>query len=155
MPVPRKIPDDQDLVQLLRQGYTYQQIAEWCRVNLGTDPVAGAVANYVSRHRERLGVDLRRPRYAELIPWQVEDRHVTSKALKMLRVAARLEAGLPVDQKEEARFRVWQRDLEENGLVVTYLPGSPLGFYYDTRKPGDHELIRPPREERRRALIHH
>lgn len=143
---PRKIPDDQDLVRLIREGMTYKQIAEeWCPANLGTHPVPGAIANYVSRHRERLGLEYGRPRYEEFIPWRVDGKHGTNKAVKMLRVAARLDAGEDVSPQELARFETWRGDLREHDLVVTYDgPDDRIGFKYSRRQPGDRELIRPP-----------
>lgn len=149
MAAPRKLPDDQQLLKLLREGKTYAEIVEWCHRNLGTYPTTGAVANWVTHNRDRYDLGYRRPRYADYIPWMVQGRHETNKAVRMLRIAARLEAGQTegLDEKDLARFQSWREVLHEEDWVVGYDPSSEEGFFYYDREPGDLELIRPPKGE--------
>lgn len=148
MAAPRKLPDDQTLKRLLRQGLTYKQIAEWTNKHLGTQANDRTVAVYVSRNRERLGADVRRPRYSEVLPWRVQERHSWHYAVKMLRLVAREKAGEQLSPENESRLEVWKEWLAGEGGVVDYIPDSAEGFYYVPRQEGDLEYIRPPQRGR-------
>lgn len=152
MAQPRRRPDDATLRAWLAEGITYKEMTERWLEKTGIEITEGAISVYLARHRDRLGFPLRRPRYAELIPWRVRDAHATHEAVRMLRLEARLRKGEKLPEYDRQRLEDWKKFLQEDKRVVHYDPDYRYGFVYVPRQKGDDDLIRPPHPEGRSQL---
>lgn len=141
MPAPRILPDDAELIQMVKRGMTQQEIADETFKRTGVRVTRAAVSAALMR----AGQLPRRPRYPELLPWRVKAKHDGHYALKMLRVEARLREGKPITERERKRLEAWKETLVTNKAVVHYDPDTDEGFYYVLARPGvDKDLIRTP-----------
>lgn len=137
-------PDTETLKRLYARGLSYEEIAEELYRLTGYETNARNLGVYISRNRERLGLPLRRPRYDELIPWQIHPRHVAHYDLRMLRLQGRLDRGWSIDPEWAEKLEQWKRRLAELDGVVAYYWHDPQGFYWVPRRDGDGQFIRPP-----------
>jgi hypothetical protein len=136
MPAPRLLPDNDVLLQLRHQGWSYNDIANHYGVSRG--------AVYL-RLRQVPGATTDRPSYPTLIPWTVAAQHTHSFPLMMLRLLGRRQAGKPISVPKERMLDKWLRDIREADVVVAYdpdqapNPASPKtgGFYYSRRRKTD------------------
>lgn len=141
MPAPRILPDDAELIQMVKRGMTQQEIADEAFKRTGVRVTRAAVSAALLR----AGQPTQRPRYPELLPWRVKAKHDGHYALKMLRVEGRVRDGKPVTDRELKRLEAWKETLRANKAVVHYDPDTDEGFYYVHARPGvDKDLIRVP-----------
>lgn len=69
------------------------------------------------------------------LPWTVRVAHNMAHEIRMLRVLARIEAGLLVREDERSQAEGWATRVREAGQVVSYHPD--MGFQLVPRQPGD------------------
>lgn len=144
----RLLPDSDELLRMVRQGMTQQEIADETFRRTGERVTRAAVSAALAR----AGAPPMRNRYAELLPWRVKVEHDNHYALRMLRAEARHRRGEQLPERELTRLETWRRTLLENGVVVHYDPDAPGGFFYvKARKGVDTDLIRVPQEPSRVA----
>jgi len=118
---------------MVERGMTHEQIAK--EHGVGRSAVSAALS--------RAG--LTNPvRYDDTIPWRVKLTHSRHYDLWMLRVGHRLTHDLPATPDEVKRFTSWERDLNDAGAVITYLPDTEEGFHWVERQEGDAQWHRPP-----------
>lgn len=143
MPAPRILPDDAELIQMVKRGMTQQEIADEAFKRTGVRVTRAAVSAALIR----AGQPPQRPRYPDLLPWRVKAKHDGHYALKMLRVEGRIRDGKPVTDRELKRLEAWKETLQANKAVVHYDPDTEEGFYYVQARPGvDRDLIRVPEQ---------
>jgi hypothetical protein len=152
MPAHKRLPDNDTLLQLLNQNWTYQQIAD--RYGVTTQAVFLAA-------RRIPGATQPRPTYKEELPWALAKEHHHARPAAYLRSLGRrranVAAGRPVNEglteKKANALDRWLEGLERDGQVVIYdrrIPPNPAsssgGFAYVPRLPSDNpELpVRPP-----------
>lgn len=135
----RKLPPRQELEKWLDEGLSHAQIVDRIKERYDEEVSLSTVSSGLSR----MGLT-DRVRYDDFIPWgRISVDHNTAYQLQMLRVGARLDKGLPVDEKTKARYERWRDELEEKNLCVHYDYSSVDGFHYVARREGD-GLIRLP-----------
>lgn len=144
MPARRILPSDSKLADLVEQGMTHQQIADWVEAQTGEPVTRAAVATALYR----AGLT-KRVRYDKHIPWTVPVEHQHDYNLWMLRVWARDDMGLPVSETDMKRYRAWRERLDEAGAVVAFDPA--VGFFAVERRDSDapEDIIRRPKRQRR------
>lgn len=146
MAAPRFVPSDSILRRYVERGMTHQQIADKVSKDTGV-PVARST---ISAALSRAGLT-NRVRYSDVIPWSpIKAEHNHHYALVMLRVHARLEAGLKVPDDQVARYQAWRDRLEENDAVVAYVADSPEGFYYVPRVKSDGDSLVTTRKPKKK-----
>jgi hypothetical protein len=137
MAAPRLVPSATMLQRLVERGLTHQQIADEIHKETGI-PIARST---VSAALSRAGLT-ERVRYDEVIPWDhIKIEHNYHYALTMLRIEARLQAGLHVSSDAVKRLNSWKEKLLEEDAVVVYRKNSPDGFYYVKRKKSDGDSL--------------
>ena len=132
----RILPSDSQLKRMVDRGMTHQEIADKVSEDTGERVNRSSVSAALSR----AGLT-DRVRYDEVIPFQVRAVHNYHYALTMLRVHARLEAGLEVPEDQVDRYESWKAKLEENNGVVAYVPDTEDGFHYVRREPEDGDSL--------------
>lgn len=116
-------PTDKELEELLRLGYTHEDIVEkvyedtGVRLSRSTISVAIGRAGLTSQNR-----------YTEEIPWTVATKYLRQYQVKMLRVLGRRRAGLEVTDVENNRLDSWLAKLERENAVVVYDPNRGFGY---------------------------
>lgn len=137
----RKMPSDSILEGWVGDGLDHVQIQQRIRDDFNEE----VALSTVSGHLSRIGLT-NRVKYDDFVPWpRIGVDHNHAYQLSMLRIAARLDRGLPVRDVDRGRFERWAADLKQRGLVVTYSYESPDGFYYVAAREGiDDGLIRKP-----------
>lgn len=146
MPAPRLLPDNDVLLKLRRQGWSYEDIAQEYGVTKG--------AVYLRLKQAKATTD--RPDYSHLIPWTVRTEHAHARPAGMLRMLGRREAGLAIPPAKERMLDRWLAEVKEANVVVDYDPDYPPnpanpkngGWHYRRRKPEDGDsLVRKPEAE--------
>lgn len=142
MPAIRKLPDSATLRRLRTQGWTQRRIAETYEVSESAVWKALMRAGYT----EPLAT------YKDILPWDISDEHKTVAVMERFRSIVKQKKGAKLRPEEESRLNQWLRDLEANGLVVSYHKAAPPnsasskgGFFYvpkDVEK--DDWIIRRP-----------
>lgn len=144
MPAQRQLPDNEVLVRLRRQGWSYDAIAAEFAVTRG--------AVYL-RLKQVSGATTQRPDYSHLIPWVVAKRHTQAVPVNMLRLLGRRQNGEELTQRNATMLDNWLAKIAEADVVVCYdpemgpNPASPTagGFYYSRRRKSDGDsLVRVP-----------
>lgn len=143
--MPAKLIPDSEVAQLCRQGKTDKEIAEYLLEHLNV----ALTPNAITRWRRRQGMDTRRHRYTDLIPWRVKVEHAWLYIPKLLRWESRLRAGLPVSDRDRQRLDEFKAKLDAafdgRGGVVHYDPETQEGWWVVERRPGiDTDMIRNP-----------
>lgn len=139
-----KIVDEQEVKRWFADGWTApQMIAEYQR-KYGIETSPSMWGNFRRRH----GLEPRNVRDADLIPWQVEERHRFRYPLEMLRLEAQTRAGRVLRGEDAARRESFLKRLAENAEVVEYRPETEEGFFYVARTSRDIDIIRAPRQAR-------
>lgn len=136
MPGPRLLPDNEVLVRLRHQGWTYDDIAREYGV--------GRSAVYL-RLRNVDGAVAARPRHANLIPWKVATKHAHAFPVQMLRLLARRNQGQELPPEKQRMLDKWLKEVREADVVVCYDPEQPPnaaspatgGFFYSRRRESD------------------
>jgi hypothetical protein len=144
MSAKRKLPSDSTLKKWLDEGLDHEQIRQRAMKETGESITLSSVSSALSR----AGLTYR-VRYDTHIPWRrISVDHNHAYQLSMLRLASRIDRGLPVRKVDERRLQNWIEQLKADGVVVHYEYESPDGFYYVKARPGiDTGLIRVPEEE--------
>ncbi|MFD7738070.1 hypothetical protein [Kitasatospora sp. NPDC059800] len=94
------------------------------------------------RHRNNLPRKISRDK--ELIPWEVKEEHRWAYPVVMLRFEGRLREGREISDYDKSRLASWKQMLEDDQLVVHYVPNTDDGFFYVPREARDEGLIRRP-----------
>jgi len=135
----RKLPPRQELEKWLDEGLSHAQIVERIKDQTGQTVSLSTVSSGLSR----MGLT-DRVRYDDFIPWgRISVDHNTAYQLQMLRIGARLDKGLEVDEKTAARYQRWKEELDEKNLCIHYDYGSVDGFFYVARRDCDGLVRRP------------
>ena len=135
-----KIVDHQEVVRWFHDGWTAPEMVEYYRrvYNIETSP--SMWGNFRARH----GLPARNVRNAELIPWQVEERHRFRYPIEMLRLEAQVRAGRQLSEDDKARHASYFARLAERNEVIEYRPETNEGFHLVPRSPDDVDVIRRP-----------
>ena len=132
MAAPRLLPPASELLKLVEDGLTHQEIAEWVERTTGRRVSRSTVS--VALHRAGLSKDSMR--YKEELPWRVKAEHLTQYPARMLRLLGRRRAGTELGEDEAERLDAWLEGLAEKDLVVAYAPDFE-GFIYVTSDEKD------------------
>ncbi|MEU6056997.1 hypothetical protein [Streptomyces sp. NPDC047097] len=138
----KKIQDEGEVVRWFEAGWTYDEMsAEYLRkYKIETKP------SMWGNFRYRKGLPRRIARDDELIPWAMEKGHRQLYPVIMLRIEARMKAGMEVPEDSLKRLEAWKKSLTENNAVVHYDPETEEGFFYVPREEQDGDgLIREPK----------
>jgi hypothetical protein len=127
MAAPRLLPPTQELRKLVDAGLTHAEIAEWVKEHTGLIVSRSAVSSAL----HRAGLTAEAPRYKDELPWRVRAEHLTQYPARMLRLLGRRRAGIELGREDVIRLDAWLEGLEEQGLVVAYVPAGS-GFIYVT-----------------------
>lgn len=139
MPAPRLLPDNEVLVQLRRQGWTYADIAR----------EYGTTESAVYLRLRQARATKARPTYKHLLPWTVKREHASAFPAQMLRLLGRMEKGEKLAPVKERMLNKWLADIREADVVVCYQPDQPPnpaspvtgGFFYSRRRPEDGQSL--------------
>jgi len=143
MPAHRLLPDNDVLIKLRQQGWSYEDIAQEFGVTKG--------AVYLRLRSANATQD--RPSYSHLIPWTVKAEHAHARPAQMLRLYGRKENGEELPDVKDRMLKKWLREMAEANCVVDYAvdyppnPANPKngGWHYRRRKPEDGDsLVRTP-----------
>lgn len=147
----RRVPDKATLQDYLSRGLTQQQIvAEWERetnVRVSRSAIGMAIARY-----ELVSANPR-PRYDDMLPWEIRTEHSTHYFAKMLRLEARRRRGETLNEEQLGRLDSWLRTVDEKDAVIYYDPETIEGFWLLQREPDDEDIVRPdtkPPSQRRK-----
>lgn len=136
-----KIVDEQEVIRWFNEGRTYEWMTEQYRTKYNVAMSPAAWGNF----RARRGLARRIIRDDDLIPWAVKEEHRYLHAVMMLRLEARVRAGLDVPAVHAVRHRNFMARLTNDNLVVDYDPDSAEGFRLVPREDGDTDVIRRPK----------
>lgn len=146
---PRTLPDNEQIIQHLRDDWTYQQIAD----EYGT--TREAVSALVARYRlapPKVG------RHHEFIPWTIAPEHRRDAPLRKLRYYSRRMQGEELTAAEEKALDNWLAEMNSwinpdtglRGVVLAY--SREDGWYYVPRELDDGDgIVRQPSEAQRQA----
>ena len=141
--VARKLPPTDELVKMVRRGMTHQEIAERVSQEIG-EPVARVTVTAALR---RAGVEPTQPRYEDVIPWVVSERHQNEWPVRMLRLLGRQRSDREISDKDEQQLNRWLAWMHHSNTVVGYCPSTDPGFWYvtatESRDEPDGVPIRP------------
>lgn len=140
MPARRVLPDNEVLVALRGQGWSYDEIAA----------TYGSSKNAVYLRLRQAGATKTRPDHGDYLPRPMATEHHSSFPAQALRWLSRMNAGEELDAVHVRMVRKWLRDMEETGSILCYErdyppnDASPVtgGFHYKRRKPEDGNAIR-------------
>lgn len=135
-----KIVDTTEVRRWFEQGLTYREMTEIYRQKYNIETTPSMWGNF----RRRWGLARRINRDDVLIPWMVSEEHRYHYAITMLRIEARLRAGLSVPERRLRNLETWKDGLRDSGAVVHYDPDTEEGFFYVPRQAGDGDLIHEP-----------
>lgn len=138
-----KIVNEQEVIRWFEEGRTYKWMTDEYRRKYNTEMVSSAWGNF----RRRRGLARRINRDDDLIPWHVLPKHRWSYQLQMLRAEARRRAGFELRDEDQRRLPAWLRHLEEEDVVIDYVPELEEGFVFTPREPDDDDIIRRPRRK--------
>lgn len=133
MAAPRLLPATSDLVTLVENGYTHQQIADYLKETHGVVVSRSTVSAALSR----AGVAREGMRYKDELPWRVKAEHLTQYQARMLRLLGRRRANGELTDEEDSRLDSWIQSLEDNKWVVGYAPDNGGFIYVDADEVGD------------------
>lgn len=130
-----QVLDYAEVNKLLRAGYTQQQVAD----------KAGTTQSAISAARRRGVVTEGRGWVRSAIPWALRPEHRNLNVPKMLRCAARLEAGETIGESNRKAARQFIEGLRLQGAVIHYDPEVAPYFFRVPRREGvDAWLVRDP-----------
>jgi putative intracellular protease/amidase len=109
MAAPRLLPPVSELEQLVRQGYTHQQIVDHVLQTTGVVVSRSSVSAALSR----AGLSKEAMRYKDELPWRVKGEHLTHYPARMLRLLGRRRASIDLTMDEQERLDAWLEALEE------------------------------------------
>lgn len=145
-----KIQNEQEIINWFEQGKTYQWMREEYARKYGLEVHMTMFSNF----RRRRGLERRKVRDTDLIPWRVRPEHRFAGAVTHLRQEARRRAGVPLTPDVEASLDVWIDNLKADGLVIHYDPDTEAGFFYVPAREGiDNDLIREPNRTRKGGTV--
>lgn len=104
----------------------------------------GVTRQAVTKALQRAKIEPKRPSpysLKQFVPWRVKVQHEQHVLVRMLRVYAREQLGMPVPKDRRRMYARWRHDMDQYGLVVTYDPET--GFDTDLRRDGDERYWRP------------
>lgn len=85
----------------------------------------------------------------DLLPWTVDDEHISTAIMKRFRSMVKEETGKQLTANEARLLNIWRHDMDEANLVVDYHRDAPPnsasrkgGFFYTPRLPGETGYIR-------------
>jgi hypothetical protein len=133
MAAPRLLPPISELKQLVRRGYTHQQIVDHVLETTGVVVSRSSVSAALSR----AGLSKEASRYKDELPWRVKGEHLTQYPARMLRLLGRRRAGTDLADVEADRLDAWLEALDEKGLVVAYCPDGDGFLYVDADEVHD------------------
>jgi hypothetical protein len=116
---------------MTRRGMTHQEIADHIYETTGQRVTRGAVSSAVSR----AGLSRTARRYEDTVPWRVKIEHSKHYAARMLRLLGRQRLGDTLQDTDQTRLDAWLKRMQDEGVVVAYIPESEEGFHY----------VRPPK----------
>lgn len=134
-----KIQDEQEVLKWFEQGKSYPWMVKKYMDKYNIEIGVTAFANFRRRH----GLDRRMNRNDVLLPWAIKPEHRYDYSANMLRLEARLRAGLDVSPGLMSRLEGWKKGLERDHVVVDYDPDK--GWLRVKRRKSDADLIRKPR----------
>lgn len=151
--VPRPIIDstrggESEVKRWFEEGKTYREMVDLYREQYNLE----VSQTMFSNRRALRGWTRRHMRDDELIPWAVKPEHRNERPVVMLRVEARVRAGLPITDAERSDLAYFREQLEEKRAVVHYDPDTERGFFYVPREAGDADIIRRPSRGRSTRL---
>lgn len=136
------VPDKTQLSRYLERGLTQQQIVEQWEADSGLRATRSAIAMAMNRYG--LSSARPRPRYDEMLPWQVRLEHASHNDARMLRLEGRRRKGGDLTVKEKRILQQWKQLLEERHAVILYDPATEQGWWWVPRTEEDDDLIRRP-----------
>lgn len=116
-------PTEKELEELLRLGYTHEQIVEKVYEETGVRLSRSTISVAIGR----AGLQTQN-RYTEEIPWKVATKYLRAYPAKMLRLLGRRRAGLELSEVEDHRLDAWLAKLEKENAVVVYDPSRGFGY---------------------------
>lgn len=119
----RVSPTDKELEELLREGYTHEQIVEKVFEETGVRLSRSTITMAISR----AGLQSQN-RYTEEIPWTVAAKYLRAYPVKMLRMLGRRRAGLELSDADNDRLDAWLAKLDKENAVVVYDPKRGFGY---------------------------
>ena len=138
-----RTPDVTWLRNAARRGLTQQQMVDRWEQESGIRVSRSAIGMAMKRN----GVEsaTHRPRYADLLPWQVLEAHKYHRHARLLRLESRRRAGRPLTPRELQWLTTWLDELDMRMAVVTYDPQTEEGFHWVRREPRDQgDIVRQP-----------
>lgn len=137
-----RVPGKTELRRYLERGLTQAQIAEAWEQDSGVRVGRSAIAMAIERYGLKSGKP--RPRYEDMLPWEVRGEHAMHNVARMLRLEGRRRQGGKLSEKEKRLLTNWRAALDEQNAVVTYDPDTAEGFFWTDRLESDDDLIRRP-----------
>lgn len=144
MPGYRKLPDDDKLRDLVKQGKTAKEIADMYGT---TQEAARQKLVALGLRPSRLPGRVSHERY---VPWQqMNANHQKHILVRYLRDYSRRVQGVDLTEDRAFKLNEFIRFMEGDNpggvpLSVHYNRHDPEGFWTEARKPGDRDYIHPP-----------
>lgn len=132
----------------LAKGLTQSQIVDEWEQASGNRVSRSAISLAMKRY----GLTPSRPveRYLDMLPWHIAEEHLMHQDARMLRFEARRRRGKSLTDKEKHLLHEWKQALEVEEAVVHYERNTPEGFHWVYRKDSDDDIIRRPKERKRK-----
>ena len=143
MAPPQIVPDKNTLQRWIDEGLTHQQMADRVFEMKGQR----VSRNAISAAMKRYGLSKEGARYAEEIPWRVNNLHAKAFQLRMLRLLGRRRTGRELTSAESKQLREWLKRLSDESAIVAYDPDSDRGLVYIDAKWKDHDRDIPIRRK--------
>ena len=139
----RRVPDRTTLDRYLGEGLSQREIVEAWEKDSHVRVSRSAIAMAIERYGLRSVTP--RPRYDDLLPWQVHKEHTMHRDARMLRLEARRRRGAELNAGERSNLEKWLAALESHNAVVAYDGETAQGFWWVRRTEEDGEdIIRRP-----------
>lgn len=139
------VPDATQMRRYLESGLTQQQIADKWEEDSGNRCSRSAIGMAISRYG--LKSSKPRPRYADMLPWKLNEEHRMATIARKLRLEQRRREGGKLSDYELEWVQAFINDLEQRDAVVHYNPKTAKGFWLVARDPerdAPGDLIRRP-----------
>lgn len=155
--VARKLMDDHELAQLLREGHTHAEIAEINRERTGQPVSPRSVSVKAVELADRGMVPHRLDRHKDLIPWTIRASHRDRGIRRSLLMEARQRKEKKLSEDDRSQLESLKAEMKMPGetantsditdWVIHYEPRSEAGFWLVPRRPEDEDMIRVPDED--------